>query len=63
MSSIPASLKILSISLLLFLVIDFGTIYVAKMKLQAVNWNQRYGKYTHWAEKLLEDDSEGLEKL
>lgn len=37
--------------------------YVDKMTLQAKNWNQRYGKYSHWAEKLLEDDTEGLQKL
>lgn len=37
--------------------------YISKMTLQAKNWNQRYGKYTHWAEKLIEDDPEGLEKL
>jgi hypothetical protein len=37
--------------------------YVDKMTLQAKNWNQRYGKYSHWAEKLVEDDPQGLKKL
>lgn len=37
--------------------------YIDKMTLQAKNWNQRYGKYTHWAEKLIKDDPSGLKKL
>ena len=37
--------------------------YIDKMTLQAKNWNQRYGKYSHWAEKLVEDDPLGLKKL
>lgn len=37
--------------------------YVDKMTLQAKNWCQRYGKYSHWAEKLIEDDPQGLKKL
>jgi hypothetical protein len=37
--------------------------YVDKMTLQAKNWNQRYGKYSHWAEKLIEEDPHGLKNL
>jgi len=37
--------------------------YIDKMSLQAKNWCQRYGKYSHWAEKLIEDDPLGLKKL
>lgn len=37
--------------------------YCDKMRLQSVNWHNRYGAYTHWAEKLIEDDPQGLEKL
>jgi hypothetical protein len=37
--------------------------YIDKMTLQAKNWSQRYGKYSHWAEKMIEDDPDGLKKL
>lgn len=37
--------------------------YCSKMRLQAKNWNQRYGKYSHWAEKMIEDDPEELNRL
>ena len=37
--------------------------YIDKMSLQAINWSQRYGKHSHWAEKMIEDDPGGLKKL
>jgi hypothetical protein len=37
--------------------------YVEKMKMQAVNWNKRYGKYSHWAEKMIEENPDAINKL
>lgn len=37
--------------------------YVNKMSMQAVNWSKRYGRYTHWAEKMIEDDPLKLNEL